>query len=113
MLSEWGIVGGEKSFKLDCQNCGKASDICKTEEEVIKNWNNVVKRPEPETLKERLIMNNLVKAWNEFISLEPTHPCDQVDFMNGIHACQNVIFGRIVRRDYPQDFPSYIKERKN
>ena len=57
---------------------------------------------------EEEIMNHLVEASNLFNKLEQTHPSNIIDFVDGIHKCQDVIMHRIVQRDYPEEFPSYI-----
>jgi hypothetical protein len=58
---------------------------------------------------EQEIMNNLISAYNLFIKLEPTHPCDREDFADGIHELQKILGMRILRRDYPDMFPTKIK----
>ena len=61
------------------------------------------------TIEEGIIMDNLVDAWNAFIKLPQTHPCEKEDFMNGIHQCQNTLCMRVLRRDYPEGYPIYKK----
>lgn len=58
----------------------------------------------PFTEQEEEIINLLTEAHNKFVKLEQTHPDDIKQWINGIHKCQNVIMGRIVRRDYPNVF---------
>ena len=58
----------------------------------------------PFTNEEQEIMDLIVKAHNKFIKIEPTHPSDITDWLDGIHKCQSVIASRIVRRDYPHFF---------
>lgn len=49
----------------------------------------------------------LVSAWESYIKLEQSHPEDMHEFLNGIHICQKTLYMRILRRDYPQGYPSY------
>lgn len=58
----------------------------------------------PTTKEEERIMSYLVKAHNEFIKMEQTHPSDMNEWVDGLHRCQNVIIQRIMRRDYPRYF---------
>jgi len=62
------------------------------------------------TTKERIIMEYLIEAWDEFILLEKQHPSEDTDFMNGIHQLQGILGMRILRREYPDIFPIKIKE---
>ena len=57
--------------------------------------------------QERLVTNNLVTAWNEFLKLPQTHTSENEDFNRGIHLCQQTILMRILRRDYPDFYPTY------
>lgn len=59
------------------------------------------------TEEEREIMDLLVQAHNKFRLLKMTHPNDILEWCDGLHDMQGVIANRIVRRDYPNDFPSY------
>lgn len=56
------------------------------------------------------IMDLLAKAFNKFTELEITHPSERDDFIDGIHECQQVLMNRVLRRDYPNGYPSYNKE---
>lgn len=53
------------------------------------------------------VARGLVSAWESYIKLEETHPEDMQEFLNGIHICQKTLYMRILRRDYPQGYPSY------
>ena len=68
-----------------------------------------IKNPYIETENE--IMTHLVSAYNLFSKLESTHPSDREDFTNGIHELQKILGMRILRRDYPNVFPSYCKTK--
>jgi hypothetical protein len=67
-----------------------------------------MKNPYKDT--EEKLMQHLVAAINLFSKLDITHPSSEKDFVDGIHKCQNVIFHRIVQRDYPGEFPTYRKK---
>ena len=60
----------------------------------------------PFTEEEKEIMDLLVQAHNKFVKLNPTHPSDVSDWVNSIHGLQNVLGGRVLRRDYPETFHS-------
>jgi hypothetical protein len=62
---------------------------------------------DPLSIKENHIMNHLVYAYNDFSSLEQTHPDDIKDFVFHIHALQRILGQRILRRDYPNIFPTH------
>ena len=59
---------------------------------------------EPFTEDEKVIMDLIVKAHNIFIQLEPSHPDDLREWVDGVHKCQNVLMNRVVCRDYPHIF---------
>lgn len=63
--------------------------------------------------QEQKVMDALVLAVQEFNKLPVTHPSHNQDFVNGIHACQNVLIHKIVQRDYPTKFPTYKDGYKN
>lgn len=64
------------------------------------------------TPEEDEIMNSLVNAWNKYVKLEVMHPSDNDDFIRGIHLCQYVLSMRILRRDYPNRYPTHNKKVK-
>lgn len=57
---------------------------------------------------ENQINDHLVQAWNLFISSKQTHPSDVKDFNNGIHLCQYIMGMRLLRRDYPEIYPTHL-----
>jgi len=59
------------------------------------------------TIQEGFVMDHLVEAWNHFVSLEKQHPNEVDDFADGIHKCQHMLMTRILRRDYPEGYPTY------
>lgn len=60
------------------------------------------------TKEEAEIMDLITKAHSKYIDLIQTHPSDMPDWVNGIHSLQNVLGGRILRRDYPETFSTHI-----
>jgi len=57
------------------------------------------------TDQEGIVMDALIKVWNEFTKLKVQHPSDTLGFDNGIHSCQQILGMRILQRDYPQGWP--------
>ena len=53
------------------------------------------------TGQEEAVMNALIRAWNQFLELEQSHPDDLVDFKDAIHEAQRILAMRVVRRDHP------------
>jgi hypothetical protein len=94
---------------LGCKTC-ISSAIC-YQEKIVKQLDIEVKRIDGLIEKEGEIMDNLAKAWNGFIELNKQHPSDTKNFCDGIHECQNVLFRRILRRDYPKAYPTYGEEK--
>lgn len=44
--------------------------------------------------KEIAVVKALVEAWNLFNELEPANEWDRIEFMNAIHAAQNIVLAR-------------------
>lgn len=59
---------------------------------------------QPFTKEEQEIMDLIVEANNKFGALQYAHPDDPRDWTNAIHALQNILIYRVVKRDYPQTF---------
>ncbi len=59
---------------------------------------------QPFTKEEQEIMDLIVAANNKFVNLKYAHPDDPRDWANAIHALQNILIYRVVKRDYPQTF---------
>ena len=68
------------------------------------------KRNDGLTKEEGVVMDSLVYAWNNFLKLDTTHPDEINSFADGIHDCQQLLMNRVLRRDYPCGYPSYVKE---
>jgi len=62
------------------------------------------------TEQEGRVMDSLVEAWNTFAKIERTHPSELSDFADGIHKCQYQLTMRVMRRDYPDGYPTYNKQ---
>lgn len=61
----------------------------------------------PFSTSEELTMKHLISAYEEFSHLEQTHPSDITDFVFHIHALQRILGQRVLRRDYPNTFPTH------
>ena len=48
--------------------------------------------------EERLVLELLAQAWNEFTKLYQVHPWDHAEFMTAIHQAQLIIQARPVKR---------------
>lgn len=78
-----------------------------------KNNHETISRIKPTVRKDGLtqeegkVMDALVEAVDAFNKLEATHPCDKEEFGSGIHQCQKTLTMRILRRDYPEGYPTY------
>lgn len=65
---------------------------------------------DPFSLREKEIWELLGKAAQLFFNLEQTHPSHLKDFADAIHQCQDVLGRRILQRNYPEYWESYIKD---
>jgi hypothetical protein len=61
----------------------------------------------PFSTNEESTMNHLVSAYEEFSKLEQTNPNDIKDFVFHINALQRILGQRVLRKDYPNTFPTY------
>lgn len=59
----------------------------------------------PFTEKEKIVNEKLMEAFNIFSSLDSQHPDEKREFCDAIHIAQNILAWRILRRDYPKQFP--------
>lgn len=66
----------------------------------------VIAKQKPFTQEEEEIMDRLVSAWNIFTDLEITHKDEFDDFAQAIKDAQQILMNRVLRRDYPESFPS-------
>ena len=51
--------------------------------------------------EEKEILELLAKCWNLFLVLPELHPCDRQEFMQAIHAAQNIVLARPQLREHP------------
>ena len=60
--------------------------------------------PDPSLLTpaELRVVSYLAEAWNEFVYLETIHQDDQREFREIIHAAQNLVMARPVKRQLNQ-----------
>ena len=68
-----------------------------------------VQMKQPFSQDEQAAMDLLVQAHAAFCKLESQHPNEAKEWAQGIHACQNVLGWRVLRRDYPDQFPTIRK----
>jgi len=61
----------------------------------------------PFSKEEEEIMNLLIEAHNKFSQLEQTHPSDITDWLFHLHGTQRILGQRVLRRDYPNKFPTH------
>lgn len=59
------------------------------------------------SISEESAMKHLVSAYEEFSKLEQTNPNDIKDFVFHINALQRILGQRVLRKDYPNTFPTY------
>lgn len=56
------------------------------------------------TEQEKIVMDHLIDAWNEFVRLPIQHPSDSDEAKQAIHELQKLLALRIVRRLYPEEW---------
>ena len=58
----------------------------------------------PFTDEEQKVMDLLVKAHKNFLSLERTHSMEINEWILSFHKLQDLLGSRVLRRDYPETF---------
>ena len=53
-----------------------------------------------------------MKSYGEFLEMERQHPDEMRDFVDCIHRIQDILAVRIVRRSYPEYWPTHKIEDK-
>lgn len=53
------------------------------------------------TVKEKEVLDHLVKAWNAFVGLTHLHPSETVEMERAIHQAQYIIAARVAARVDP------------
>lgn len=66
-------------------------------------------KKEPFTSDEKEIMDHIVSAHNKFCGLERTHSMEIQEWVDAIHRLQDLLGARVLRRDYPETFPTHSK----
>ena len=56
---------------------------------------------------EQAVMDDLMSAYEKFITLPREHPDELRDFVDGIHKCQDQLGMRVLRRLLPDGWPTY------
>ncbi len=64
------------------------------------------------TKAEGAVMDALVTAWNAYAELEKQHPQDEAEFLAAVHRAQDLLAIRIVRRDYPYGWTTWVYNRE-
>ena len=54
--------------------------------------------------EEQKVMDLLVEAHKNFLSLERTHPMELNEWIFSFHKLQDLLCSRVLRRDYPETF---------
>lgn len=62
----------------------------------------------PFSLNEQEAWDHLSAAHAAFVKLTQTHPSHAQKWVDGIHACQDVLGSRVIQRDHPTVFATYI-----
>lgn len=47
------------------------------------------------TEQEKMVLDALAKAWNEFLQLDVVHPDHQTDYRRAIHEAQRIVMPRL------------------
>ena len=59
------------------------------------------------TLEEQGIMDKLMECYELFLKIDREHPDEIRNFVDGVHKIQDVLALRVIRRCYPQGWPTY------
>ena len=57
-------------------------------------------------------MNALLECIDAWHQMERTHPSEEHDFVNAVHVIQRLMGQRVLRRAYPDGWPTYRREVK-
>lgn len=63
------------------------------------------------TPEERVVAEAIFAANAAYAALPVQHPLDTREWMGHIHGLQGLVTARVVRRDYPDCWPSHEPER--
>jgi hypothetical protein len=102
----WAVVQREEQEKQKASK--KLRELYDTPLELKYNPPIIDNEPfDPFSTSEESTMKHLVSAYEEFSNLEQTNPNDIKDFVFHINALQRILGQRVLRRDYPNTFPTY------
>jgi hypothetical protein len=68
-----------------------------------------MKGKEPYSPEEKEICDLIVAAHNKFVALERTHVMEITEWVDCVHRMQALLGFRVLRRDYPETFPTNKK----
>lgn len=83
-----------------CPVCDK-EEFAKMKMESASCWETKTKHPFAP--QEQKIMDLLVEAHNEYVTLPTVNEASSALWLNGIHSLQMILMHRVVRRDYPNN----------
>jgi hypothetical protein len=64
---------------------------------------------QPFSDQEQLVMDNIIKAHEEFMKLPRVFGSELQEWTEGVHKLQDILGLRVLRRDYPGVFSSIKK----
>ena len=59
------------------------------------------------TLLEQECMDGLMGSYRAFLKMERQHPDEMRDFIDAVHKSQDILAVRVVRRLYPEGWPTH------
>jgi hypothetical protein len=63
--------------------------------------------------KEMKVMNKLMECYKAWLDLKRDHPNELSEFGYAVHLIQDLLAMRVVRRIYPEGWPTYSEEIKH
>lgn len=55
-------------------------------------------------------MDGLIASYNAFLKMERQHPDEMRDFVDAVHRIQDILAVRVIRRLYPEGWPTHIQK---
>ena len=90
-------------------NENNKKDLFELDQEVINIIQDITEKKKIKEIENK-VLENLVKAWNDFVKLPSTHPDDIPDFRRSIHECQRIMATRKMRVLFPKEWITYEDE---
>lgn len=59
---------------------------------------------------EQVVNEHIYKAVQAYVALPVQHPSEPTDFTNAVHILQQLLALRVVRRAYPDGWPTHTNE---